>query len=41
MVIGDRYFSTVTQVMVVTVNFRSDDLNVSTRNHWFNSYIVS
>jgi len=27
--------------MVVTINFRSDDFNLTTRNTWFSSFVFS
>ena len=36
------YFVTVDQVMIATVrNFQSDDFNLTTRNPWFSSFLVS
>ena len=36
-----RYSITVSQVMVATVNFLSDDFNLTKRNPWFGSFLVS
>ena len=42
MVICNTYSVTVDQVMIATIrNFQSDDFNLTTRNPWFSSFLVS
>jgi hypothetical protein len=36
-----RYSITVNQVIMATVNFRSDDFNLTKRNPWFSNFLVS